>query len=293
MKDIDFNWINSIPDNYFSDTLKRISDIKEKINSKNTHKELVEFTEYLDLTSLNDIDTTSKILELYQTASHPLISLETTVASVCVYPKYVLLCKNLKGNIPITTVDTSFPHGKLPLDISIKGIENSIINGAHEIDIVVDRANIIEKNWQELYQEIKAKRDCITSIGSKLGQKVCMKTIISVGDIQDSLLIYIASYIAMMAGTDFVKSSTGKEPKSTDPPTAYAMLKAIKDFYNNTGIEVGFKVAGGVKTVPQAALYKAMVVDILGNEWLNRTKFRIGASSLLEDIRKCLLEAKN
>lgn len=155
----------------------------------------------------------------------------------------------------------------------------AVDQGATEIDIVVDRSLVLRGEWQQLYTEIVDMRNAC-------GPKAHMKTILAVGECGDMENIYKASMVAMMGGSDFIKTSTGKESVNATLPVGMVMIRAIKDFYNQTNRKIGFKPAGGVRTVQEAIAWMTLIKSTLGDEWLQPSLFRFGASGLLDDIEK-------
>ena len=246
----------------------------------------------LDLTTLSGDDSPSKVDRLCSKAKNPLRKdlikelgiekNEISVAAVCVYHSLInVACKKLENsNIPVAAVSAGFPAGLSPMETRINEISLSIQNGAKEIDIVIDRSNIFKGNWKAIYNEVKSfKKICV---GAKL------KTIIATGDISTFKNIYKASTVCMMAGADFIKTSTGKESTNATLPVSLVMIRAIRDYFEKTGYKVGFKAAGGISTAKDSLSYLTLIKEELGNDWLNSNLFRIGASSLLSDIERQL-----
>ena len=182
--------------------------------------------------------------------------------------------------INLAAVSTGFPAGLSPLPIRIQEIEYSIDSGANEIDIVISRRHVLEGNWEALYEEVKTFRE-------KCGD-AHMKTILATGELGNLTNIAKASQICMMAGADFIKTSTGKEPVNATLPVSLVMTRMIRNFYTETGIKIGFKAAGGISDTKTALLYMTMIKEELGRRWLEPDLFRFGASSLLGDIERQL-----
>ncbi|XP_030310455.1 deoxyribose-phosphate aldolase isoform X3 [Calypte anna] len=205
-----------------------------------------------------------------------------TVGAVCVYPARVIDAVNaLKAagcNIPVASVAAGFPSGQTPLEIKLAEIKLAVEYGAREIDIVISRSLVLAGQWEGLYEEI---RQCREACG-----EAHMKTILSTGELGSLANVYKASMIAMMAGSDFIKTSTGKEVENATFPVGVVMMRAIREFYWKTGYKVGFKPAGGIRTAKDAITWLMLVKNELGVEWLTPELFRLGASSLLEDIEK-------
>lgn len=241
----------------------------------------------LDLTTLSGDDSPSRVTELARRAHGPLSSNIVDhltempfnhVASVCVFPAFVRIVKReLSGTeVQTATVAGGFPHGLTHGDAALAEIDACVRDGADEIDLVISRYTVLEEMWPEFHAQVYAARQQCE--GKKL------KVILSTGELGDHELIYRASMVAMMAGADFVKSSTGKEQVNATPEAAASMLMAIRDFYEKTGLPVGLKMAGGIRTVSDGCQYLDITRDILGTDWLRPTRFRIGASSLLDRI---------
>jgi deoxyribose-phosphate aldolase len=204
------------------------------------------------------------------------------VAAVCIYERFVKTAlQELQGSgIKVATVSADFPKGLAPLEERMMDIHRAVESGAHEIDVVIKRAHVLEGNWQSLYDEVAAfKAACAPRH---------MKVILATGELQTLDNIARASLVAMMAGADFIKTSTGKEAVNATIPAALAMTRAIRDYAARTGVAIGFKSAGGIRTAKQALEYTEAVREELGEEWLQPNRFRIGASSMLDDIEKQL-----
>ena len=251
-------------------------------------KELIRLSvSIIDLTTLEGSDTKEKVLELCKTAKSPLpeeIGFPHC-ACVCVYPnliKYVK--KGLKGSkVKLASVATAFPSGQYPLKLKLADVKYCVEEGVNEIDMVISRGEFLSGNFEYVYNEIKkVKKIC------RAKKNVTLKVILETGELKSYENISKASFIAMLAGADFIKTSTGKISISATLPSVSVMCDAIKDYYDKTGIKVGIKVAGGIRTTEDALCYISLVKDKLGAEWLTPKLFRIGASSLLNDlILKC------
>jgi deoxyribose-phosphate aldolase len=209
-------------------------------------------------------------------------SLDINVAAICVYHDMLKAAKtNLsESNINLAAVSTGFPAGLSPLPLRLQEIEYSVASGANEIDIVISRRHVLEGNWQKLYNEVKLFRE-------KCGD-AHMKTILATGELGNLSNIARASQICMMAGADFIKTSTGKESTNATLPVSLVMVRMIRDYYNETGIRIGFKAAGGISDTKTALTYMTMIQEELGRRWLEPDLFRFGASSLLGDIERQL-----
>ena len=182
--------------------------------------------------------------------------------------------------INLAAVSTGFPAGLSPLPLRLQEIEYSVDSGANEIDIVISRRHVLEGNWEELYKEVKMFRE-------KCGD-AHMKTILATGELGNLSNIAKASQVCMMAGADFIKTSTGKESTNATLPVSLVMVRMIRNFYNETGVRIGFKAAGGISDTKTALLYMTMIQEELGRRWLEPDLFRFGASSLLGDIERQL-----
>jgi deoxyribose-phosphate aldolase len=244
----------------------------------------------IDLTTLAGDDTPGNVLRLCAKAKQPLradllqaMGMEhVEVGAVCVYHNLVAVAvEALRGShIPVAAVSTGFPAGQTPFDLKLKEIEASVQAGASEIDIVISRAHVLTGNWQALYDEVKAFR-------AACGE-AHMKTILATHELATLRNVGMASLVCMMAGADFIKTSTGKEPTNATLPVSLVMVRAIRDYYERTGYQVGFKPAGGIRTAKASLDWLILMKEELGNEWLNNTLFRIGASGLLSDIERQL-----
>ena len=253
---------------------------------------LVKALECIDLTTLNSDDTEGRVRRLCAKAIHPLredireglglADRRVTVGAVCVYHRFVATAKAaLAGSgIPVAAVSTAFPAGLAPLATRIAEIEASVKDGADEIDVVITREHVLKGNWQALYDEVKTfKAAC---------GPAHMKTILGTGDLKTLRNVGKASLVAMMAGSDFIKTSTGKEGVNATLPVALVMVRAIRAYREMTGNIVGFKPAGGISTAKDAMSFQFVMKEELGNNWLQPGLFRIGASSLLADIERQL-----
>jgi deoxyribose-phosphate aldolase len=253
---------------------------------------LVKAIQCIDLTTLNSDDTEGRVRRLCAKAMHPLrpdiqegLGLgdrRITTGAVCVYHRFVATAVDaLKGSaIPVAAVSTAFPAGLAPMDTRLREIEESVAAGAEEIDVVITREYVLTGQWQSLYDEVKAfKAAC---------GKAHMKTILGTGDLKTLRNVGRASWVAMMAGSDFIKTSTGKEGVNATLPVALVMVRAIRAYREMTGYTVGFKPAGGISTAKDAMNFQFVMKEELGDQWLEPGLFRIGASSLLADIERQL-----
>jgi deoxyribose-phosphate aldolase len=251
---------------------------------------LIRAIECIDLTTLSGDDTPSNVHRLCVKARQPITPdlqkrLDITpihTGAVCVYHAYVAdAVSNLAGSgIPVAAVSTGFPAGLSPFKQRLEEIHQSVQDGAHEIDIVITRAHALTQNWAALYDEMRAFRDACGSAH--------VKAILATGELGTYTNVARASAVCMMAGADFIKTSTGKEPVNATLPYALIMTRLIRDYYERSGVKIGFKPAGGIRTAKQATEYLMLMKDELGNDWLYPHLFRIGASTLLSDIERQL-----
>lgn len=251
-----------------------------------------------DLTTLEGADTPGKVKSLCRKAMQPLsqeilnqIAPDKTiitpphVGAVCVYPKMVPVAKEiLEGSgVNIASVATAFPSGQLSLKNKLLDVKEAIKNGANEIDMVIDRGSFLSGNYQKVFDEIVATKDVC-------GDDVHLKVILETGELKTFDKVRLASWMAMEAGADFIKTSTGKVSPAATMPVTLVMLQAIWDFYEQTGKRIGMKPAGGIKTAKQAIHYLVMVNEVLDEHWLDPHLFRFGASSLLNDLLRQILK---
>ena len=246
----------------------------------------------MDLTTLSGDDTPGTVRRLCAKARQPVRAdliealgvtrLNLTVGAVCVYHAMVpVAVEALQGaQIPVAAVSTGFPAGLNPFEQKIGEIEASVAAGAEEIDIVISRRHVLTGAWEELYEEIKAFRRACGAAH--------LKAILATGELGTLRNVGMASLVCMMAGADFIKTSTGKESVNATLPVSLVMARAIRDYHERTGYRVGFKPAGGIKTAKQALDWLILMKEELGDEWLSPRLFRFGASSLLADIERQL-----
>lgn len=246
----------------------------------------------MDLTTLSGDDTEERVRRLCAKAKTPIQQdlveklgieqLGIKVAAACVYHTFVETALHaLEGSgVHVAAVSTGFPAGLSPLAERVAEIRRSVEAGADEIDVVITRAHVFGGRWQALYDEIAAfKQAC---------GEAHMKVILGTGDLLTLRNIARASMVAMMAGADFIKTSTGKEPTNATLPVSLVMVRAIREYAQQTGMAVGFKPAGGIRTAKQSLDWLAMMKEELGDSWLRGEMFRIGASGLLGDIERQL-----
>jgi deoxyribose-phosphate aldolase len=252
---------------------------------------LVKAITCIDLTTLAGDDTPARVARLCAKARNPIrrdlveaLGLDHTpsVAAVCVYPTMVPhAVKALEGTgIPVASVATGFPAGLTPLPLRLEEIRWAVGEGAREIDIVITRAHVLAQDWQALYDEVSAMRQACGDAH--------LKAILATGDLKTLRNVHKASMAAMMAGADFIKTSTGKEDINATLPVSLVMVRAIRQYRELAGFDVGFKPAGGMKSAKDALSWLILMKEELGNDWLEPELFRLGASSMLGDIERQL-----
>lgn len=246
----------------------------------------------IDLTTLSGDDTSGNVNRLCAKARQPIrkdiitalgmSDTPLTVGAVCVYHNLVRTAKQaLQGsNIPIAAVSTGFPAGQITQGQKLNEIRASVRAGAREIDIVISRAKVLTGDWKGLYHQVSAFREACGPAH--------MKTILATGELSTLTNVAKASHVCMMAGANFIKTSTGKEPVNATLPVGLVMVRAIREYMETTGHQVGFKPAGGIRTAKQALEWLILIKEELGNCWLSSKWFRFGASGLLTDIERQL-----
>lgn len=251
---------------------------------------LIRAIECIDLTTLAGDDTPGKVERLCAKARNPLradlvkaLGLEDyglTAGAVCVYPMMVATAvKALQGSgVPVASVATGFPAGLTPMKDRLAEIAFAVGEGADEIDIVISRRHVLTGNWSALYDEVRAMREACG--------EAHMKAILATGELKTLSNVYKASMVSMMAGADFVKTSTGMEGVNATLPVSLTMVRSVRDYLEFTGQICGFKPAGGIRTTKDAIAWLILMKEELGNDWLKPELFRFGASSLLGDIER-------
>jgi len=246
----------------------------------------------MDLTTLEGSDTAARVRRLCHKARSPVRldllealgveQLGLRVGAVCVYHAHVATAHAaLEGSgIPVAAVSTGFPHGQSPLDMRVAEIDASVRAGAAEIDVVIPRALALGERWAELYEQIQLFREACGAAH--------LKVILATGELGTLKRVQQASLVAMMAGADFIKTSTGKEAVNATLPVGVTMARAIRSYAERTGYAVGFKPAGGIRRAKQALVWMVLMKEELGRPWLEPDRFRFGASSLLADIERQL-----
>jgi deoxyribose-phosphate aldolase len=258
-----------------------LSEIKARIERINdqplenfpSEKEAIRFAlNCIDLTTLEGTDNTKKIEQLCENA------MRYQTAAVCVYPVFVNQAKQLLQNTPIkvASVAGAFPSGQLPIELKVAEVEYAVIQGAQEIDMVISRGLFLEENYQTVFDEIETIK--------KVCRKVHLKVILDTGELIEPELIYKASMLAMKAGADFIKTSTGKIPINATPEAFLVMLDAIYQFYIETKKRIGIKPAGGITDANTTLLYLKLLAKTLNVTWLSNNYFRIGASRLASEL---------
>jgi deoxyribose-phosphate aldolase len=249
----------------------------------------------IDLTTLSGDDTPGNVHRLCDKARMPIRAdilhglgmdnVPLTVGAVCVYHSRVAdAVAGLRGtNIPVAAVSTGFPAGQSPFKQRIEEIGESVRAGAREIDVVISRAHVLIGNWGALYEEVCQFREACG--------EAHLKTILATGELATLRNVYMASLVCMMAGSDFIKTSTGKEKVNAVLPVGLMMVRAIREYRDRTGNIVGFKPAGGISSAKSVMSWQMLMKEELGDEWLMPDLFRVGASSLLTDIERQLSHA--
>jgi deoxyribose-phosphate aldolase len=246
----------------------------------------------MDLTTLSGDDTDERVRRLCAKALRPvsdhvmealgIADMQIQVAAVCVYHQFVETARRaIDGtNVRVAAVSTGFPAGLNPFEERLAEIRRSVEAGAHEIDVVITRSHVFGGQWRRLYDEIAAFKEAC-------GQAHC-KVILGTGDLATLRNVARASWVAMMAGADFIKTSTGKEGVNATLPVGLVMARAIREYSERTGMAVGFKPAGGIRTAKQSLDWLILMKEELGRRWLEPDRFRFGASSMLGDIERQL-----
>ncbi len=291
--DLDMDWLDRVRMNR-SALERRAASISARRSVKKNYQAawLLKAITMIDLTTLNSDDTAGRVRRLCAKARRPVRTdilralgaekLAIKPGAVCVYHNFVATAvEALDGSgIPVAAVSTAFPHGLTPLEIRLQEIQASVKAGAKEIDIVIERGQVLTGDWQGLYDQIKAMRAACGDAH--------LKTILGTGELATLTNVAKASLVCMLAGADFIKTSTGKEKVNANLQTSLAMVRMIRWFYDETGIEIGYKPAGGISTAKDSLTYMALMKEELGNNWLQPHLFRFGASSLLTDIERQL-----
>ncbi|KAL0964941.1 hypothetical protein UPYG_G00274700 [Umbra pygmaea] len=290
---LDLEWVSKVRVNTQA-VLKRAQQVQGRNKNKKQWQAawLLRAVTCIDLTTLAGDDTPGNVHRLCMKAGRPirsdlLQSMEmhdkgVTTAAVCVYPSRVAdavkFLKAANSSLPVASVATGFPAGQTPLKTRLEEVRLAVEDGAMEIDIVINRTLALTGQWQAMYDEIRQFRDACGDAH--------MKSILAIGELGTYTNVYKASLVAMMAGSDFIKTSTGKESVNATYPVAIVMVRAIRDYFLRTGHKVGFKPAGGIRTAKESLVWLTLMKEELGDEWLSAHLFRLGASSLLADIER-------
>jgi deoxyribose-phosphate aldolase len=275
-----------------SATERRIATLSTRRTVKKSWQAawLIRAIECIDLTTLAGDDTPGKVERLCAKARNPLRAdlvealglsgYRLTTGAVCVYPMMVATAvKALEGSgIPVASVATGFPAGLTPMKDRLAEIAYAVGEGAREIDIVISRRHVLTGNWAALYDEVRAMREACG--------EAHMKAILATGELKTLSNVYKASMVSMMAGADFVKTSTGMEAVNATLPVSLVMVRSVRDYLDATGQFCGFKPAGGIRSAKEAIAWLVLMKEELGNDWLKPDLFRFGASSLLGDIER-------
>ncbi|XP_041352307.1 deoxyribose-phosphate aldolase-like [Gigantopelta aegis] len=292
--DFDESWFQNVYVN-----LPAVKRRAETLGTRRTVKKqwqaawLLRAVSCIDLTTLSGDDTLTNVQRLCFKAKWPirqdlmknmnLQDLGLTVGAICVYPNRVSDCaKVLKSidatHIPVASVATGFPSGQMPLKTRLEEIRQAVADGASEIDIVINRQYALSGNWKGIYEEIRLMKEACG--------EAHLKTILATGDLGSLCNVYRASMVCMMAGADFIKTSTGKESVNATFVVALVMVRAIREYYHRTDYKVGFKPAGGIRSAKDSCTWLSLMKEELGDEWTKPNMFRIGASGLLIDIER-------
>ena len=290
--DLDTSWVNNIQIN-LSAVERRTSTLVKRRTVKKEFQVawLLKAITLIDLTTLSGDDTFGKVERLCNKAVNPIdktilnnLNLSDNsikVGAVCVYHHLIKDCKNIiKNELPIAAVSTGFPAGLSSFETRKKEISDSIKDGADEIDIVINRGFVLQNNWKKLYDEVRSFKET--------AGKIKIKAILGVGDLETLRNVAKASLVCMMAGADFIKTSTGKESTNANLNNSLVMLRMIREFHSKTGKKIGFKPAGGISTAKSVLEFLILVAEELGFDWVKPNLLRIGASSLLIDIERQL-----
>ncbi|MEJ6745304.1 MAG: deoxyribose-phosphate aldolase [Yoonia sp.] len=288
---LDLDWVASVQANT-SAIERRAASLPGRRSVKKDYQAawLCKAVSLMDLTTLSGDDSEGRVRRLCAKARQPVsqnlleaIGMEgLTTGAVCVYHDMVETAVDaLRGtNIPVAAVSTGFPAGLSPFHLRIQEIRDSVAAGAQEIDIVISRRHVLTGNWQALYDEMCEMRAACGDAH--------VKAILATGELGTLRNVARASLVCMMAGADFIKTSTGKEPVNATLPVTLTMIRAIRDYRDRTGVKVGYKPAGGISKAKDSLVYLSMIKDELGDRWLQPDLFRFGASSLLGDIERQL-----
>lgn len=288
---LDLDWVMAVQANT-SAIERRAATLPGRRSVKKDYQAawLCKAVSLMDLTTLSGDDSAGRVRRLCAKARQPVradildaLGMQgLTTGAVCVYHDMVATAVDaLAGSgIPVAAVSTGFPAGLSPFHLRIAEIGESVAAGAQEIDIVISRRHVLTGNWTALYDEMQQMRAACGDAH--------VKAILATGELGTLRNVARASLVCMMAGADFIKTSTGKEPVNATLPVTLTMIRAIRDYHDRTGVMVGYKPAGGISKAKDALVYLSMIKDELGDRWLQPDLFRFGASSLLGDIERQL-----
>ncbi|WP_368188372.1 deoxyribose-phosphate aldolase [Aestuariibius sp. HNIBRBA575] len=288
---LDLDWVASVQANT-SAIERRAKTLPGRRSVKKDYQAawLCKAVSCIDLTTLSGDDTAGRVRRLCAKARQPVAApmldqlgmTGLTTGAVCVYHDMIPAALDaLDGSgIPVAVVSTGFPAGLSPYHLRIQEIRESVKAGAKEIDIVISRRHVLTGNWQALYDEMKEMREACGDAH--------VKAILATGELETLRNVAKASLVCMMAGADFIKTSTGKESVNATLPVTLTMIRAIRDYHTRTGFRIGYKPAGGISKAKDAIVYLSMIKEELGDRWLQPDLFRFGASSLLGDIERQL-----
>jgi deoxyribose-phosphate aldolase len=259
----------------------RCAKLATRSIKKSTKLEAIDLAiSMVDLTTLEGADTPARVSSLCAKAMRPDPRDLTvpSVAAVCVYPDLVARARSALANssVAVASVATAFPSGRASMRVKLLDVNDAVEAGAHEVDMVIDRGAFLSGRVGEVFEEIVAVKEACG--------EAHLKVILETGELVTYDNVRRASWLAMLAGADFVKTSTGKVSVNATPPAALVMLEAVRDFAESTGKLVGVKVAGGIRTTKDALRYLVLVNETAGSTWLSPDRFRFGASSLLNDL---------
>jgi deoxyribose-phosphate aldolase len=290
---LDLNWVHDVRVNTSAVERRAQTQVARRTVKKEWQAAwLLRAISCMDLTTLSGDDTDERVRRLCAKARQPIQQdlvqklgiqeLGIKVGAVCVYHTFIETALHaLKGSgVPVAAVSTGFPAGLSPLSERVAEIRRSVEAGANEIDVVITRAHVFGARWQALYDEVTTFKQACGSAH--------MKVILGTGDLLTFRNVARASLVAMMAGADFIKTSTGKEPTNATLPVSLVMVRAIREYAQQTGMAVGFKPAGGIRTAKQSLDWLALMKDELGLSWTRAELLRFGASGLLGDIERQL-----
>src|ERR1700739_1832760 len=290
---LDLNWVQEVRVNTSAVERRAQSQVARRTVKKEWQAAwLLRAISCMGLTTLSGDDTAERVRRLCAKGMHPvqhdlaqklgIEELKIKVAAICVYHVFVETALHaLEGSgIRVAAVSTGFPAGLSPLAERVAESRRSVEAGAHEIDVVITRAHVFGGHWQALYDEVAAFKQACGSAH--------MKVILATGDLLTLRNVARASVVAMMAGADFIKTSTGKEAVNATLPVTLVMTRAIREYAQQTGMAVGFKPAGGIRTAKQSLEWLALMKEELGNSWMQPHLFRLGASGMLADIERQL-----